>query len=48
MMFMMETCLETPEIAVISMHLAVQNSTIFAGCAPRPPEELTATPDPAA
>ena len=44
-MFMMEKCLETPEIAVISRHLAVQNS-IFGGCAPRLPEGLTATPDP--
>ena len=40
--------LETPETAVISGHLAVQNSTIFGGGAPQPHEGLTATPDPPA
>ena len=48
MMFMMEKCLETPEIEVISRHLAVQNSKKFGGCAPRSPEGAYSAPRPPA
>ena len=47
-MFMMEKCLETPEIEVISRHLAVQNSKNFGGCAPWPPWGTYSAPRPPA